>query len=236
MFMLAQSNVMSKTTEFSAEAIINTPQQAERKSKLFVSEKAVRRETVINGYRMIEIIFPEQGRALLVNDQTRSFQERLFPAKSKESSKSPCVQIRNAVCEKIGTETIDGIATDKWQIISDENNRKVRSLHWIDSERKLAIREFFPDGSVSELKMLKKEKINSRDTEKWQKTLSRPDGQSVISYQWYDKKLNIAIKEELPNGFYRELRSIKIEKQPENLFEPPVGYIKQHRHQPGQYQ
>jgi len=226
-----QSSAISKTVEFSAEAVISVPQQPERTSKLFVSDQAVRREINVNGQSMVEIVFPEQGRAFLINDQMRSFKERIFPAQNKKDSESPCSQIQNATCEKIGSETIDGIKTEKWQILSNDNGQKMRTLHWIDVKRKLAIREFFPDGSVSELKMLKKEKINNRNTEKWQRTLSRPDGQNIKSYQWYDNKLKIAVREELPNGFSRELKNIKVEKQPRSLFEPPVGYMKDHTHQ-----
>ena len=232
LFFTVQSNAISKTVEFSADAVISGPQQTDRKSKLFVSEQAVRREMTVNGNHVTEIVFPQQGRALLINEQARSFQEKLFPAQKKNDDKGPCSQIKNSSCEKIGKETIDGIKTEKWQIISNEKGRKIRTLHWIDVNRKLAIREFFPDGSVSELKIIKNEKINSRDTEKWERILSRPDGQNIKSYQWYDKKLKIAVKEELPNGFSRELINIKVKKQPSKLFEPPVGYMKDHRHQP----
>jgi Domain of unknown function (DUF4412) len=225
LFIIGQSNAISKTVEFSADAVINTPQQATKKFKIFVSTQAVRREMNMNGQDVVEIVYPEQGKALLINDQMRSFKERRFPAQSKDDNKTPCAQISNSICEKIGSENIDGIKTEKWQIISNENGKNMRTLHWIDVKRKLAIREFFPDGSVSELKMIKKEKINKRNTEKWERTLSRPDGKNIKSYQWYDKQLKIAIKEVRPNGFSRELKNVKVGKQKDKLFELPVGYM-----------
>ena len=225
LFVLGQSNAFSKTVEFSADAVINIPQQSAKYFKIFVGKQAVRREMSENGQKMIEIVYPEQGRALLINDQMRSFKERRFPAQSKDDNKTPCAQINNSICEKLGTENIDGIKTEKWQIVSTEKGRKMRTLHWIDVKRKLAIREFFPDGSVSELKMIKKEKINERNAEKWERTLSRPDGQLVKSYQWYDNKLKIAIKENLPNGYSRELKNVKVGKQEDKLFELPAGYM-----------
>ena len=225
LFVVGQSNAISKTVEFSADAIISIPQQEAKISKIFVGKNAVRREMNVNGQHVIEIVYPEQGRALLINDQMRSFKERRFPAQSKEENQTPCAQINNAICEKLGTESIDGIKTEKWQILSNENGKKMRTLHWIDVKRKLAIREFFPDGSVSELKMIKKEKINNRRTEKWERTLSRPDGKNIKSYQWYDNKLKIAIKEELPNGSSRELKNVTVGKQKEKLFDLPTGYM-----------
>ena len=39
--------------------------------------------------------------------------------------------------------------------------------------------------------------------------------------QWYDPELKIAIREELPGGYIRELRDIKTGKQEKDLFEIP---------------
>jgi len=225
LFFIGQPNAISKTVEFSADAVINTPQQAEKQFKIYVGAQAVRREMNMNGQDVVEIVYPDQGKAILINDQMRSFKERKFPAQGKDDKQTPCAQISNAICENIGSENIDGIQTEKWQIISNDKGKKMRTLHWIDVKRKLAIREFFPDGSVSELKMIKKEKVNKRNTEKWERTLSRPDGKNIKSYQWYDNELKIAIKEELPNGFSRELKNVKIGKQKNKLFEMPVGYM-----------
>lgn len=217
----------SKTIEFSADAVISAPQQIVKQTKLFVSEKAVRSETVVNGQNIIEIVYPDEGKAILINDSLRSYKERIFDHQSEtKNNGSPCDQISNAVCEKLGTENIAGYETEKWQIISEKGGRKLRTLHWIDVKRKLAIREFFPDGSVVELKMIKKEKVNGRDTEKWERSLSRPDGKSAKSYQWYDPGLKIAIKEELSGGYVRELKNIKISRQAEDLFGVPDNYKK----------
>jgi len=226
LFVVSLPKAFSKSIEFSADAVIGAPHQEPRKSRLFVGKNAVRRESVVNGQALIEIIFPEKGRAVLINDQLRSYKERQFPNQTQDSVHNPCLQIKHAKCEKLGTETIDGIKTEKWQIITPKQGRHVRTLHWIDTKRKLAIREFFPDGTVSELKMVKKEKLNNRNVEKWQRTVSRPDGQTLKSYQWYDSKLKIAIKEELPGGFTRELMNIDISKQSDALFNVPDGYMK----------
>jgi len=227
LFLVNPSYAISKTVEFSADAIISVPQKPIKQTKLFVSKKAVRRESVVNGQPMVEIVYPEEGRAIFINDPLKSYKERSFVRQNKtDSDNNPCAQIQDSVCEKIGTESINGIKTEKWQIISNNRGRKLRTLHWIDIKRKLAIREFFPDGSVAELKMVKKEKVNGRNTEKWQRTLSRPDGKTFKSYQWYDTSLKIAIREELPGGYLRELKNIKISKQPVSLFDAPSSYKK----------
>ena len=225
---LASSSVYaeSKTVEFSADAVISVPQQESRQTKLFVSKKAVRSETMINGKNIVEIVYPDQGRAVLINEFIKSYKERAFSNQDKNKNNNPCAQIVNSTCEKLGTETIDGMKTEKWQIISNGQGKKLRTLHWIDVKRKLAVREFFPDGTVAELKLLKKEEINGRATEKWQRLLSRPDGSNSRSYQWYDAGLGIAIREELPGGYIRELKNIKVSRQPEELFVLPSDFVK----------
>ena len=217
----------SKTIEFSADAVVSAPRNVVKKTRLFVSKKAVRSEMMVNGENFVEITYPDEGRVILINDALKSYKERIFDRQNeKKEMGSPCDQISNAVCEMIGTEDIAGYKTEKWQIISESRGKKLRTLHWIDVKRKLAIREFFPDGSLAELKMIKKEKINGRDTEKWQRTLSRPDGKNIQSYQWYDAVLKMAIKEELPGGYVRELKNIKISKQADVLFSVPEDYRK----------
>ena len=217
----------SKFMEFSADAIIRAPQQIVRQTKLFVSEAAVRSEAVINGQNIIEIVYSDGSKTILINESLKLYKERFFDKQSQvKTGDSPCDQISNAVCENLGAENIAGHETIKWQIISDSQGGKLRTLHWIDVKRKLAIREFFPDGSVAELRMLKKEKVNGRDTEKWERSLSRPDGKSAKSYQWYDPELMIAIKEELSGDYVRELMNIKLSKQSKDLFSVPDGYKK----------
>lgn len=224
-----------KVVEFSAEAVISMPQHPDRHMKLYVGKKAVRREIEVDGKAFVEIVYPEEGRSLHIDTGLKSYSEKLFPVEVGKKKDTPCDQIISSVCEKLGEETVDGHKTEKWQIISNNNGRKLRTLHWIDIKRKLALREFFPDGSVAELKMLKKVKINGRNTEKWQRTMSRPNGDNVRSFQWYDTGLKIAIKEELPGGYIRELKNIKVSRQDNSLFTAPSGY-KKIVDQPASYQ
>lgn len=224
--MTGYSYAAKQSIEFSADAVISTPQYPVNQTKLFVSKDAVRSEKNINGQDIVEIVYLNEGRTVLINDSLKEYKEKTVLQPNKIKTNSPCDQIIDAVCEKIGAEEIAGIKTEKWQITSNSRGKKLQTLHWIDVKRKLAIREFFPDGSVAELKMLKKEKVNGRDTEKWQRSLIRPDGKVINSYQWYDTGLKIAIKEELLNGYIRELKNIKVKKQPVSLFNVPSNYKK----------
>ena len=239
LILINQSFAVGSATEFSADAVITTPQQPEVRTKIYVGKKAVRTETNINNQKMIEISFPEQGRVVMINTQQRAYKEinTNKPVTDKtKADKSPCDQIPDAQCLMLAKEKIDGIETEKWQVISNREGRQLRTLHWIDVKRKLALREYFPDGSLAELKMVLKEKMNGRNTEKWQRTMSRPDGSNRVSFQWYDPELKMAIREVLAGGYMRELKNIKVAKQASKLFKIPKDYTKienQNSYQPG---
>jgi hypothetical protein len=99
-----------------------------------------------------------------------------------------------------------------------------RSLHWIDPQRQMPLRQILPDGRVTELTLHGQQRLNGRQVEHWEQSLSLPDGEIQRASQWYDPQLQIAIREELPGGYFRELRNIVVAVQPAQLFEVPAGY------------
>lgn len=218
--------------EFSAEAIQTAPQRPTMQAKMYVSKKAVRTESNINKQAYVEIVFPQEGRRVMILPQQQSYMEQrgmpVSPPVAKQTKNfSPCEGVPDTRCKKLGTEKLQGRQTEKWQLTTQRDGRAVHSLHWIDVKRKMPLRESFADGTVSELKILKKEKLNGRNTEKWQLSITHSNGQSTQSTQWYDTQLQMVIREELPGGYVRELRNIKVAKQPQKLFTIPKGYKRQ---------
>ena len=60
------------------------------------------------------------------------------------------------------------------------------------------------------------------------------EGKQSTSKQWYDPELRIITREELPGGFYRELKSIAVAPQPPALFSVPADYKRVEAPAPGQ--
>lgn len=215
--------------EFSAEAVQMAPQRPTMVAKMFVSKKAVRTESNVNNQQTVEIVFPNEGRRVVLFPQQKNYMEqtgmpKIKPVSSQKKNFNPCAGVTDTRCKKLGTEKVQGRKTEKWEIIAQREGRSTRSLHWIDVKRRMPLRESFADGSFSELKLLKKEKLNGRKTEKWQLTVTRNNGKSMDSNQWYDTQLKMMIREELPGGYVRELRNIKVAKQADSLFKIPNGY------------
>lgn len=226
------AHAVGEKVEFSAEAVQSAPQRPTMQAQMYVSSKAVRTETNNNNQLQVEIVFPEQGRRVMLIPQQHRYMEQnglppLAPAATQQKNFNPCAGVPDTRCKKLGSEKLQGREAEKWQITAQRDGRTLVSQHWIDIERRLALREKFADGTLSELKILGKEKLNGRTTEKWQLTVIYNNGQRSQSTQWYDPQLQMVIREELPGGYVRELRNIKVAKQAASLFTIPADYQRQ---------
>lgn len=217
--------------EFSAEAVQSIPGRPSMNVKMFISKNAVRTESMINSNTVVEIVYPKDKRRILLNQNRKTYVEQKAQnsnsAKPKKISSSPCNSILGATCKKIGKDKVNGRSAVKWEMTVKRNGRDFKSLHWLDKKYHMPLREQLHDGTVSTMTMSGKEKINGRNTEKWEFTATRPDGQKMISQQWYDPKLKMVIREALPGGYVRELKNIKVTKQAKKLFKVPSDYKKE---------
>lgn len=230
-FLSFSANAFDIAQEFSAEAVQSIPGRPSMNVKMYISKKAVRTESTMNGNTMVEIVYSKEKRRVLLNKFRKTYVEQKAQSsntlKTKKTSSSPCNGIVSATCKKLGKEKIAGRDAVKWEMTVQRNGQSFKSLHWLDKKRHMPLREQFHDGTVSTMTLSGKEKINGRNTEKWKLQGTRPDGQFIESQQWYDPKLKMVIRETLPGGYVRELRNIKVAKQNKSLFKIPSDYKKE---------
>jgi hypothetical protein len=220
-----------KVVQFSAQAVQTMPNRPEMVANMYVGKNAVRTDYTANGQKVIEIVYLDQKRRVMILPDQSSYMEKIDESvpsiDAGNKNINPCAGLNGITCKKLGTENVNGRNAVKWEMTSKQNTgREVKTLHWIDVERNMPVKEFFQDGTVSELRNIKNEKVNGRNTEKWELIISSPDGNKTKSYQWYDPALKIEIREEMPGGYVRELRNIKQENQSAKLFEIPSSYKK----------
>jgi len=231
MFLLAfpTAQAQQAIVEFSAETVESDMQGGERTGKLYIGKDRVRTEFDINGQSLIQIIDLKAQEALMINTQEKSFIRRqagpgdMLSAPQTDTA-SPCAGMQNITCEQTGKEQVFGRPSTKWEFTSKAEGQTGSMTIWLDDQRGIPTRQFLPDGSIMEMRMLGPESIGGRNTEKWELTASSPDGKSSISYQWYDPEINMNIREEGDSGFFRELRNVRTGKQPDTLFRVPAGY------------
>jgi outer membrane lipoprotein-sorting protein len=217
-------------TEFSADVIQSIPQQKPQHGKLYVGNDKMRTEMTVNGKTMVQIVDMKTQTAYMLDPEEHSYIVRkagpgdMTGGREAAKGANPCAGMQNLICTRLGIENVNGRMAEKWEMSSKAPGQSGKMTIWLDKERHMPLRQEFPDGSSMEMRLVGKEELNGRTTEKWELTMTRPGGQSNIIYQWYDPELKVNIREERPGGFVSELRNIKIGKQPADLFTVPADY------------
>jgi outer membrane lipoprotein-sorting protein len=215
--------------EFSADFIQSAPQQGEQQGKIYVGKDRMRMEFDANGSQIIQIVDSQQQMVYMINTEEKSYmrqggQSGMMPGTGPQDSTNPCAGMKNITCKRIGEEKINGRLAEKWEFSSTSQAQSGKMTTWLDKERRIPVRQTMPDGSGMELAFRGTEKVSGRMTEKWEMKTTGPDGESQVSYQWFDPELNMNIREYNAGGFKREMRNIKTGKQPATLFTVPPGY------------
>lgn len=228
--LMSSALAMGVNHPFSATAIQQLPSQPARQARLFVTPAKVRMEYRSPVGDVVEITDMEDGQTLVLIPQRRIYAQRQAAAavinqlQQARRPATPCVGQPEAVCNKLGEETLFGRPAEKWEMVVEYQGRSFRSLYWIDTERFMPLRQLLADGTVTELRPVGNEKRGSRDSEKWQLETQRPDGQLHKAEQWYDTELQIMVAEIMPGGYRRELQDIVVAPQDPALFSVPAGY------------
>lgn len=217
------------TVEFSADTVESAPQGDSRTGKLYIGDNQVRTEMDLGGQTMIQIIDLKRQEALMINPEQRSYLRSSagqgeMMNKGQQSDASPCAGMQNITCKQLGNEVINGRQAQKWEFKTSAQGQTSAMLFWLDEQRRIPLRQMMPDGSSMELRMIGKETVNGRNTEKWELTAKGADGNSMVSYQWYDPEINMNIREEGAGGYTRDIKNIKVGPQPKELFGIPAGY------------
>jgi len=216
--------------EFSAETIETQPEQGQVRGHLYVGKDRVRSDFDVDGQTIIQIIDIGRQQAIVINASQKSYMRRrasqieIQAQASPATSENPCAGLQNLVCKELGSETVNGRKTLKWDITNKAAGQGGPMHFWLDAEHRIPVRQEMPDGSIMEQRLLQRETVNGRDAEKWEVTERLAGGESRAYWQWYDPELKMNIREELPDGFTRNLINIKLQAQPDELFSIPAGY------------
>jgi hypothetical protein len=94
----------------------------------------------------------------------------------------------------------------------------------LDPNQKPKVEEKFT-GEISR-KLIGSENINGHTSDKYEVTYKEGNEVQKV-YQWIAKDINFPIKTAAIDGSWSsEFKNIKMDKQPDNLFEAPSGYKK----------
>jgi hypothetical protein len=223
----------SPMIEFSADTLETRSNGARMLGKLFVGNHAYRREFIQAGKPIIEIVKQRSSKPrvwILFPDEKKYFMRRggVSPNafdQTKTKATEPCRNLKKEVsCKNLGVEILNGRETEKWELKTTHKGQTLSTVQWLDRVRGMIIKQVFPGGS-SEFRLIGKDEIAGRETEKWEHIQKQDLSQkTIISVYWYDPVLRFTLREELPGGGVKELDNIQQGPQPDSLFELPQGY------------
>lgn len=212
--------------EFSADTLQTDPKNNQRSGRIYVGKQRIRSEMQQNGQPVVSIIDTDQKITWVLYPQQRSYIEYSGGGSMPDTeSGSPCEGIPGAECRRLGEEQIQGRPAVKWSVTVPGQGGTVQSTQWIGKQRSILLRQEIQGGPVMEQTMLGVEKLQGREVEKWEMVMTQ-GAQQQRSTRWFDPQLNLAIKEQNPGGYLRELRNIQVGPQPPALFTIPSDYRK----------
>jgi hypothetical protein len=220
-------------TQFSAEMVQRGPDGKTTTGRIVKGDAKLRTEAVHQGQTMVRIGDEQRGLEWILIPERKSYMERstLGPDGKpmvKPTAKDPCAGMPGLTCKAKGEEQVAGRSALVWDITISQQGQTATLTQWIDKERGPAftLRQTMPDGSKVERNFLGKEDLSGRKTEKWEVKMMAPDGKSMMTTEWYDPELQMAIKQEYPGGIVSELINISVGPQAAELFAIPAGYTR----------
>ena len=234
--------------EFSADIVITDPQTPDNKARgtFYVGKDRFRAEGTHQGKQKALIVHPQEHKVWMLFPEEKSYYAGPggAPVPPKPDidrlpgdADGPCKQDRSITCARLGTETLNGIETEKWEIkiipptpptgqstgtsSPDQSVQKVTV--WADPARHIVIRQQPEAGPTTERVLAATEKIADRSTEKWAISQSY-QGTTHQFFRWVDSKLRVPVREEEEGKVVMELVHIQEGHQADTLFEIPKDY------------
>lgn len=225
---LAVPALAQQTLSYSATALHALAGQPETTGTVVKSGQNMRLEFTSEGQNIIQILRPEIGAMYILDPAAHTFMEVLGPAvppTATDAYTNPCPgQTESQSCQRSGTDTINGIAVERWHL-STTPNAAPTVLLW-DSTRRRALRQESPDGSKMIMSFQSMRDLNGRRTEYWTTQTTIP-GQAVANGDWwFDPELRVVVRETLANGESRRLENIVVGAVDPTAFQVPQGWQK----------
>ena len=147
-------------SSFSSDIKFASPRGMSGTGKLYFAGQKVRMEMNAQGHNSIMISDQSLKIAYVVMPQQRMYMEmstdrpgpqQRGPNWQAYDAATPCKTLPDTICEKIGTEVVDGRLCNKWKFTGSNSSRTV----WIDQKNGIPIKSLMSDGTTMELTNIK---------------------------------------------------------------------------------
>ncbi|MBF0130830.1 MAG: hypothetical protein HQL33_12650 [Alphaproteobacteria bacterium] len=222
---------------FTADAVEVQPGKPAETGRVYHADQGMRFEFERQGHPVVQIFLPAQGlmRVLFPGEKTYlEFQGPTAGSRPADAKpETPCPPPQVARCERIGSDAVNGIATETWRVTplavpAQADARPVAppgpTIVWWDKARKMTLRDRGADGASSETRLTGRKQYEGRSVEVWETTFVASGGQPQRTVRWHDPELDIDVHAEHPNGAVRDLRNVVVTKADPAWFALPSDY------------
>lgn len=214
----------AEPVEFMANAVMTVPGMGTQSGTIYVTSEGVRFESLKDGRRIVEIR-SKDGNAKVLFPDDRTYIEFKAPDGAGQiaaPTDAPCAASEQLKCERVGEDDFAGVKVEKWEVTPEGAPGALKVL-W-DTQRKMVIRQEFPDGRVMQGTLQGTEKHDNRIAERWEIGFRQPNGRFESGVVLFDPEYKINVYEHFPGGMARELRGVQVIKPDPALFQVPEGF------------
>ena len=211
---------------FTATALQSLKGKQVETGQIFVSDTGTRFEYTQRGRQMVKIVLPEQKIMRILFPQEKLYMEINAPKDTPVHDRdaiTPCPPLDGLTCTKVSDAKFGALNVEQWQQHHAPSNTD--SMQWWEPQRKMVVRQEFPDGRIMQLAMVGIVNFDGRQTERWDISVASPGGKIANAFRLIDTELGIIVKEEDHlNAMSRELRGLKVQDSDASWFDVPAGY------------
>jgi hypothetical protein len=150
--LLAMMPLAASAQEFSADEVIHHADGSTSQGKVYVSGAKIRVEVPAQGGRPASVLIVDTAaqRALVAQPEKKTYVEQQGPAAIQPvafflpKEGKPCdpaaATKSGMVCKRIGRETVNGRAADKWEATETVSKKPAPARLWIDAKLHCALK------------------------------------------------------------------------------------------------
>ena len=138
---------LAQAAEFSATMVTKAGGK-EIPGKIYVKGNNVRNEVQVAGQTSIHIMRPDKKLIWIIMPQQKAYMEMGFSQEAQQKI-LPLTEEQKAKMQKVGTETINGYACDKYETTMSHQGKPMKVYTWVATDLGMPIKIVSQDGSFA---------------------------------------------------------------------------------------